>query len=497
MKSRDESLQIAKDTTFDVIILGGGIVGAGVAQNAASRGLSTLLIEKNDFGSGTSSKTTKLIHGGLRYLEQFQFRLTRELCEERGLLEQLAPHLVKDFSFLMPINENNKWFSIKAQAGLTLYDLLAGQITGLRKHEKLKKETVIEAAPSLKQDNLAGGLKFHDCISDDARMVMEVIKSATSEGALAINYLEAKEFKKENDRITAVVARDRLRGEDIVFNCHSCVNATGVWSDAIAKQMDTSWKDKVIPAKGTHIMVPLSSFETNTALFLPTKDNRYVFVVPWQKALMIGTTDTAYNGSVDNALPTEEEIDYLLSVVNQFTNGKGLSRKDVIAAWAGLRPLVGAHDKELAGDQKEETSTLSREHYLFEGPENVVGLIGGKLTNYRILSEQIMDKIVEKLPVAEKERLKPSRTHEIMLGGWQDKATYLSQCAIISTKSRTLNIEPASIDHLITSYGADALEILSLIEQEQDSFLAKRICPDFPQIMAEVVFAVKKRWHYP
>lgn len=490
MRSRQESLDLLNENEFDVVVVGGGIVGAGVAQDAASRGLSTLLIEKDDFSSGTSSKTTKLIHGGLRYLEQFQFRLTKELCEERALLEHLAPHLVKDFSFIMPVKDGNRWFSLKAKCGLTLYDLLAGQLTGLRKHESLSKKEVLETAPSLSPQNLSGGLKFHDCISDDSRMVVEVIKSAVSQGAIALNYLEAQNFEKEGDRVTAVVARDRYSGKDIHIKCHSMVNATGVWSDEIASKMDASWQKKVVPAKGVHIMVPLSAFETNSALFLPTNDGRYVFVVPWQRALMVGTTDTSYKGEFESALPLEEEIDYLLSVVNQFSTSNTLTKDDVIAAWAGLRPLVGHSDKGALEEAGDSTGNLSREHYLFEGPENVVGLIGGKLTNYRILAGHVIDKIIEKLPAHESLKAKASKTDELMLGGWTSKEEFLTTSAEISAKARALNIEPASLDHLATSYGASALDILKMIEI--DPPLSKRISPEFPPLLAEVVFAVKE-----
>ncbi|MCA9815133.1 MAG: glycerol-3-phosphate dehydrogenase/oxidase [Candidatus Obscuribacterales bacterium] len=491
MKSRAESLEFARDKKFDLIILGGGIVGAGVAQDAATRGLSVLLLEMEDFSSGTSSKTTKLIHGGLRYLEQFQFRLTRELCHERSLLEHLAPHLVKDFSFVMPVKEENKWFSYKARAGLTLYDILAGQLTSVRRHEKLSNQEVLEAAPSLNPSRLAGGLRFHDCISDDSRMVIEVIKSAEAAGATIINYMEATDFVRTDDgeRITAVIARDRYSGTDIKFGCHACVNATGVWSDKLASKMNPEWKSRIVPAKGVHIMVPLAAFETNTALFLPTKDNRYVFVVPWQRALMIGTTDTNYTGPFEDSLPEPEEVDYLLSVVNEYAGSSKLSRADVIAAWAGLRPLVGPADKDMADNSGEATSTLSREHYLFEGPENVVGLIGGKLTNYRILATHVVDKILEKLPREERIKAGPSRTHEVMLGGWEDKNGFLTKSAEISAKGRALGVDPAALDHLSSSYGADALKILALIET--DPFLGKRITPDYPPILAEVVFVVK------
>ena len=501
MQNRNEALELAKQTEFDVVIIGGGIVGAGVAQDAASRGLSVLLVEKDDFASGTSSKTTKLIHGGLRYLEQFQLRLTRELCHERALLEGLAPHMVKDFSFILPVTDESWFFGVKARMGLTLYDTLAWNVGGARRHHNLSKKAVADAVPALDATRIKGALRFHDCITDDARLVLEVIKSAASFGATAINYLEARGFEIENGRVTKVRCRDRYSGSDIEFSCKSCVNAAGVWTDELMHHIDPQWSSRVAPAKGVHIMVPASAFETTSALFLPTGDGRYVFVVPWQKALMIGTTDTQYNGDIDEPLPQEEEVDYLLSVVNRYTSGRKLQRDDIIAAWAGLRPLVGGEQavddraggaapggKASAGTSKK-TATLSREHYLFEGPGGIVGLIGGKLTNYRMLAIHVIDKIVEKLPETTVQSLLPTRTAKLMLGGWEDKQDYLTTTAEISARARRLGLEPATIEHLTSSYGKDALKVLDIVER--DTLLNKRICRDFPPIMAEVVFSVR------
>lgn len=508
MKSRSQVLQVAAEREFDLVIIGGGIVGAGVAQDAASRGLSVLLLEKDDFASGTSSRTTKLIHGGLRYLEQLQFRLTRELCQERGLLETLAPHMVRDFSFMLPITKGKKFFGLKADIGLTLYDLLSINARGVRTHQRLNRKETLGAAPSLNAALVSGGLRFHDCITDDSRVVIEVIKSACEFGALAVNYLEAVDFKTKDGRVEAIVCRDRFNGQDLVVRCRSCINATGVWSDILLRQLEPTWGSKVQPAKGTHIMLPLSCFETSTALFLPTNDGRYVFVVPWQKALMVGTTDIGYEGPLDNPVATTEEVDYLLGILNSYrkngtkTNPDAqITRSDVIATWAGLRPLVGGED---GGSQKhgakkqgeegakdsEETATISREHLLFEGPYGVIGLIGGKLTNYRMLAIHVVDMALKQLVTQESKYhdFKHSKTDKIMLGGWGDKTDYLNSTAQISAQARKLSLDPATIDHLIATYGKDALKIIELVEQNPS--LSERICPDFPPIMAEVPYCL-------
>ena len=508
MKSRSQVLQIAAEREFDLVIIGGGIVGAGVAQDAASRGLSVLLIEKDDFASGTSSRTTKLIHGGLRYLEQLQFRLTRELCQERGLLETLAPHMVRDFSFMLPITKGKKFFGLKADVGLTLYDLLSINARGVRTHQRLNRKETMGAAPSLNASLVSGGLRFHDCITDDSRVVMEVIKSACEFGAIAVNYLEAVDFKIKDGRIEAIVCRDRCNGQDLIVRTRSCINATGVWSDILLRQLDPTWSNKVQPAKGTHIMLPLSCFETSTALFLPTNDGRYVFVVPWQKALMVGTTDIGYEGPLDNPVATGEEVDYLLGILNSYRKSGNknnpdaqLTRADVIATWAGLRPLVGGEHDGSSGNNpdqngsknskdSEETATISREHLLFEGPYGVIGLIGGKLTNYRMLAIHVVDMALKQLVNQDSKYhgFKQSKTDKIMLGGWSDKTDFLTSTAQISAQSRKLSLDPATIDHLIATYGKDALKVIELVEQTPA--LSERICPDFPPIMAEVPYCL-------
>lgn len=492
MKKRSQILEEIKSREFDLIIIGGGVVGAGVAQDAASRGLSVLLVEKDDFSSGTSSRTTKLIHGGLRYLEQMQFRLTRELCQERGLLEQLAPHMVKDFSFVLPISSGNRFFGLKAEVGLSVYDILSINARGVRRHERLGKKATLAAAPSLSDKRVTASLRFHDCITDDSRIVIEVLKSATNRGALAINYMEAIDFVSSDGLISSVTCQDRVSGEKLTIKSRSCVNAAGVWSDKLLKQIDPDWKDKVKPAKGTHIMLPLSSFETTTALFLPTPDGRYVFVVPWQKALMVGTTDTEYEGPLDNPLPTAQEIDYLLGILNSYNKAKDTSRAvcrdDVIAAWSGLRPLVSATEE----DGK--TSNLSREHLLFTGPSGIIGLIGGKLTNYRILSIHITDMVLDQLnrrqaATFDAAKIGPPCTDKIMLGNWDNHSDYLTSSAQISSRGRKLGLDPATIDHITATFGKDALTVLDIAEANPS--LVERICPDFPPILAEIPFVVE------
>ena len=273
MKTREQILELATLREFDLVIIGAGIVGAGIAQDAACRGLSVIVIDKDDFASGTSSRTTKLIHGGLRYLEQLNFKLTSELCRERALLEGLAPHLIRDFTFVLPLMKGHPLFHLKASLGLTIYDLLSLAAGHSQPHKRISRKEVLESAPALIDSQVTGGLRFHDAITDDARLVLEVLKSACASGAHAINYMEATGFGVEEHRITSVECRDRYSGKKVVLRCKACVNATGVWSDRITKLIDKRWGNRVLPSKGVHIMVPQSAFETNSAFFCRRRTN--------------------------------------------------------------------------------------------------------------------------------------------------------------------------------------------------------------------------------
>jgi glycerol-3-phosphate dehydrogenase len=479
MKERTESLQESRSKNFDLVVIGGGITGAGVAQNAAARGLSVLVIEKTDFGAGTSSKTTKLIHGGLRYLEQFHINLCRQLCEERERLKRLAPHLVKDFSFVLPFARHNTFFNFKATVGLTLYDVLTMSAGRGQSHAFLNAKKLATMAPALSTKYVGSGIKFHDAITDDTRMVLTVIKSACKKGAVAINYVEVTGFQKENGRITAVKCHDRYSGEEFVVPCKMCVNATGVWSDEVCNKLETTPKKRISPSKGTHIIVPASVFETNTALFLPTKDNRFVFVVPWQHALMIGTTDQLYKGDIDRPHASNDEINYLLSVVNSYTESHKLQASDVRGTFAGLRPLVN-----LAGENSDNTSSMSREHEIFQSPGGLINIAGGKLTSYRLMAEELMEKLVAKFGL----QTKPANTDIEMLGGWTSKDDFLARSVAIETKAKRLSIDPATIEHLIANYGAEAQDVIDLVEQQPN--LNERICANYPPIYAEVAYAV-------
>ena len=513
MKNRSQVLEIAANREFDLIVIGGGIAGAGIAQDAASRDLSVLLIERDDFASGTSSKTSKLIHGGLRYVEKLRIKRTRQVATERALLTQLAPHLIRDFSFVLPIKKQKKILSWKAKLGLTLFDFLSASTNLNHPHQILTQKELLEAAPALTSPDLTSGVRFHDCLTDDARLVLAVLKAACDEGANAINYVEVKGFAPGENGLTEVSCHDRYTGQKLTFRSKMCVSAVGVWTDELLRLADPAWQKSTEFSKETHILVPPSAFETNNALLIPVENGRQISVIPWQRALLIGAHYAAYTGDLNNPLPSKEDVQYLLDGVNNYGVTRKLTMNDVVAAWSGVRPAAkssesnesdnraeaaeeanqssaqGTTSGNVQGNKKQGSKREIKEHRIIDGPIGIVGLIGGKLSNYRLISEEVMDRAIKN---ASERKLSlpdlPSRTKRMMLGGWKDKDDFLTLTAGIAAKARKLSLEPATLDHLIASYGKDAQLVVDIVEKQP--VLSERICPDFPPIMAEVAYCV-------
>lgn len=482
LKARSQALEVAALREFDLIVIGGGIFGAAVAQDAASRGLSVLLLEKGDFASGSSSRTNKLLHGGWQYLARPSFVATRALSQQREGLEQLAPALVRDVSFIVPLLRSDPLLSVKARLGLTMYALLSWSAHRSNRHCRISSREVLESAPALSADQIAGGLRFHDTLTDDARLVMEVIKSACTEGANAINYVEATGFEVENGRVRCLQAHDRYSGAVMTLRCKACVNAAGVWSDQVMRLVDENWQTRISPIKKVHLMLPASAFETrnNAGVLLPTPDKSYLFVVPWQRAIMIGAADSNYSGALENPSVTLDEVDLLLRTVSTYTQ-KNLSRSDVIGTWAGLVPAPISAGSRATRASAEYTTALPS---VYQGPAGVIGVLGYNLTDFRLVAEQAVDQVLGQIAADLPEPARQSRAKRMLLGGWTDKDDYLSSTAFIAAKARKFGIEPATLEHLLCSYGKDAEIVVELVEREPS--LKDRICPDFPQIMAEV-----------
>jgi glycerol-3-phosphate dehydrogenase len=373
---RDAALARLRTENFDVLIIGGGITGCGIALDAASRGLKVGLIERNDFASGTSSKSSKLIHGGLRYLRQLQFKVTLEASHEKARLKRMAPHLVEDLPFLLPLWTRAARPMIAS--GLWIYDAAAGFPKGLI-HKHLSRAATLDILPGLHEDGLRGGYVYYDARADDCRLVMHVARKAADLGAALVNYLPALGFLKRGGRIVGV------RSPDFDIAADRVVNASGVWCDEVRASDDPGASRTIRPSKGVHLILPAKRLGLATAAMLPAADNRIVFLIPNGERTIVGTTDTEYSGSIDRPRAEPADVDYLLAVVNANLPGARLTRADVSSTYAGLRPLLL--------DGADVPSKASREHHLFESKSGLITITGGKLTTWRVMAKQVVDKL--------------------------------------------------------------------------------------------------------
>jgi glycerol-3-phosphate dehydrogenase len=373
---RNNALERLRRETFDVLVIGGGITGCGIALDAASRGLKVALIERDDFSAGTSSKSSKLIHGGLRYLRQLQFKVTLEASREKARLKRMAPHLIEDLPFLLP-----HWTRAARpmiSSGLWIYDAAAGFPKGLI-HKHLGRTATLDTLPGLHEDGLRGGFLYYDARADDCRLVLHVACKAAELGAVLANGLPALGFLKKAGRIVGV----RTRDFDIA--ARAVINATGVWCDDVRTADDPRAGRTIRPSKGVHLIIPSRRLGLKTAAMLPAADGRIVFLIPQGDRAIVGTTDTDYAGSVDRPRAEAADIDYLLAVVNSNLPKAKLSRADLLSSYAGLRPLLL--------DGADVPSKASREHHLFESPSGLITITGGKLTTWRLMSKQVVDRL--------------------------------------------------------------------------------------------------------
>ncbi|MEO6456709.1 MAG: glycerol-3-phosphate dehydrogenase/oxidase [Chloroflexia bacterium] len=469
----------------DILVVGGGITGAGVALDAAARGYRVGLVEKADFSSGTSSKSTKLVHGGIRYLSQFDFALIRESLVERGLLMRNAPFLVQPIGFLLPLYEDAKkpmgmpfrppfgiGLGILLRVGLFTYDLMSGRL-GINRHRRISKRTVKRISPCLNTDNLEDAFIYYDGQTDDSRLTATVIRTAALHGALVANHAEVKGFKKERGRITAAIVEDHISGEMHTIQAGIVVNAGGVFAGRIEEMAGPS-AIKIKPSRGTHLTVPREALKLGKhAVVLPeTDDGRLLFLVPWGSRVTIGTTDTE-GGDIDHPVAAVDDVAYLLRHVNRYMRCK-LQENDIISAWAGYRPLISSSKSARA------SSKLSRTHAVLDGPGGMVTIVGGKLTTYRRMAQDTLDHIDR-----QNGKRVSHATERLPLSGSEDWQTAHAQ---LLEAAPTLQLQPDTVRRLAT-YGANSQTILDLIRQ--DPHLTTRIVPDLPYIMAEIVYGCR------
>ena len=472
-QDRTRALSKMQEDELDLLIVGGGVVGSGAALDAVTRGLSVGILEARDWASGTSSRSSKLIHGGLRYLEMFDFRLVREALKERGLLlQRLAPHLVRPVEFVYPLTHHG-WERLYVGAGLTLYDALASvssTASGVPRHKHLTKTQALRMVPSLRKDALVGAVRYYDAQVDDARHTMFLVRTAVAYGALAANRSRVMGFIRQGERVTGVRVRDLETGQDLQVRAKQVLNATGVWTDETQSLVGERGQFQVRASKGIHLVVPRDRIRSQAGLILRTPTS-VLFVIPWGRHWIIGTTDTDW--SLDKAHPaaSSSDIDYILGHVNNVLVTP-LTREDVEGVYAGLRPL-------LAGES-ETTSALSREHVVAHPTPGLVVVAGGKYTTYRVMAADAVDEVARGLDG----RVPPSCTQRIPLLGAE------GYDAAWNARHRTAtryDIHVAWVEHLLGRYGSMATEVLDLCAGEPA--LAESLSGASDYLGAEIVYA--------
>jgi glycerol-3-phosphate dehydrogenase len=469
--SRDLSFEkLTSSTTelFDLLVVGGGITGAGIALDASSRGLRVALVERYDFAAGTSSKSSKLVHGGLRYLEQREFGLVREAVTERDLLRRLAPHLVEPVPFALPIT--GRQMRVKFGVGLWAYDALAS-FRSNQIHKHLSAEETEDMLPALPKGKVAGGFLYYDCKTDDARLVMEVLVAAVRLGAVVCNYSPVIGMESD-DRGCEATVQDSLSGDIARIRAKRAVVAGGVWADRIENLLHPEAEDRLRPSKGIHLLFSRADVPVGeaAALIPDAARERMLFVIPWLDSVLVGTTDTEFSGSIDSPTVDEGDRKYVLDALNSVFHLE-LTDTDIAGAYAGLRPLVKG--KEGA------TADLSRRHSVYTVAPSVIGITGGKLTTWRKMAEDAVDRVAEEL-----EAPRGSRTEHIKLGTSDLAALNLA----LGRRAERLSLPDATVRSLVRSYGDRALNVLDVAEE---TGLTDPLVPGHPMLAAEAAYTAR------
>ena len=450
--ARADAIATMAGDELDILVVGGGIVGAGSALDAVTRGLTTGIVEARDWASGTSSRSSKLIHGGLRYLEMLDFGLVREALTERGLLlDRIAPHLVKPVPFLYPL-QHRGWERAYVGAGIALYDTMAltsGTSHGLKHHRHLSRKRALREAPCLRKDALTGAIQYWDAQMDDARYTVTVVRTAAMFGALAANRAQVTGLLRQGERVTGVTATDLETGNTFEVRAKQVINATGVWTDDTQAFADTRGQFHVRASKGIHLVVPRDRLPSQTGLILRTEKS-VLFVIPWGRHWIIGTTDTDWTLAKEHPAASSRDIDYLLERVNSVLNSP-LTREDVEGVYAGLRPLLSG--------ESESTSKLSREHVVGHPVSGLVVVAGGKYTTYRVMAADAIDEATRTLDA----RVPPSCTAELPLTGADGYRALWNQRRALAVTS---GVHVARVEHLLNRYGSCVHELLDMIRAD-------------------------------
>lgn len=466
---RKEILNEFSKKKYDIVVIGGGITGAGIALDAVSRGFSVALVEKQDFAAGTSSRSTKLIHGGLRYLKNFEIKIVRETGLERAIAYKNAPHLVRPEKMLLPLIENGTYGRLATSFGLWLYDVLAG-VKGVDKRKMLGRDQTLKMEPLVRDDIIKGSGYYAEYRTDDARLTLEVLKTAKQKGAEVVNYTTVDELLYKNGKIVGVKCQDGINQNKFEIKSDFVVNATGPWVDEL-REKDNSCKGKRLHlTKGVHIVVPKEKLDLKQSVYFDVDDGRMIFAIPRQNSTYLGTTDTNYKGDTQRPEVSLEDVNYILSATNNMFPEVKLSSDDVISSWAGLRPLIHEDGKD--------PSAISRTDELFESETGLITIAGGKLTGYRLMAKKVLRFICDKKKIRRK-----CKTRRIRLSGGEfdsPKQLLTYKMAIIE-KLATLNLPEADAEYLVHNYGKQTDRILAIYQEQKERKLVE----------AEALFALK------
>ena len=464
-------------TEFDLLIIGGGITGAGIALDAASRGMKVALIEKNDFASGTSSKSTKLIHGGLRYLKQFDFWLVKEVGTERAIVHKLAPHLVVPEKMILPLIDGGTYGSWLTSIGLKVYDILAS-VEGEDKRKMLDKEEALQQEPLLPENILNGAGYYAEYRTDDARLTIEVLKTALDYDAKILSYTEATEFIYKEDRVVGAKVKDTISGDKFAINAKYVVNAAGPWVDELRQINHSKIGKRLHLTKGVHLVVAHEKLPIKQSVYFDVPDGRMMFAIPRGRVTYFGTTDTNYQKDKDHVETNLVDATYLISAVNNMFPDINISLDDVQSSWAGLRPLIHEEGKS--------ASELSRKDEIFVSDTELISIAGGKLTGYRKMAERIVDLVGKKYERRFEKEFDEIKTKEIILSGgtFKNSSEVRSYIDAIHNRIAEVDFDEKDAEYLVHNYGKQTDIILQKFDDLMHDNMQEKM------IIAEVWFTI-------
>jgi glycerol-3-phosphate dehydrogenase len=476
--NRDNIVSDLASTNFDVLIIGGGITGAGIALDAASRGMKVALIEKNDFASGTSSKSTKLIHGGLRYLKQFDFWLVKEVGTERAIVHKLAPHLVIPEKMILPLIDGGTYGSWLTSIGLKVYDILAS-VEGEDQRKMLDKKEALEKEPLLPEKGLNGAGYYAEYRTDDARLTIEILKTALEYNAKTLNYVEATEFIYKNNRLVGARVKDSISNNSFDIKAKYIVNATGPWVDDLRQVNNSKIGKRLHLTKGVHLVVSHKKLPVKQSIYFDVPDGRMMFAIPRGNVTYFGTTDTNYQTDKNNVQTNLVDATYLISAVNNIFPDINLTLNDIESSWAGLRPLIHEEGKS--------ASELSRKDEIFVSDTELISIAGGKLTGYRKMAERIVDVVVKKYKRRYEKKFKDVQTEEIVLSGgtFSNFSEVKSYTDAIYNRIAEVDFDEKDAQYLVYNYGKQTDIILKKFDEFVDENQQEKM------IKAEVWFTIK------